>query len=127
MAEYYHYTIEGIPITKKNSMRIAYHGNRPILLQSEQYNRYEKDALKQLARHKPKAPITEPVEVSCVYYMPTRRRVDLLNLLAASHDILVKARILLDDSCDIIYSVDGSRVRHDKENPRVEITVRTGE
>lgn len=120
-----HYTILGRPATKKNSMRIAYHGNRPILLQSEQYNRYEKDALKQLVRHKPKEPITEPVEVSCVYYMPTRRRVDLLNLLAASHDILVKAGILYDDNSSIIFSVDGSRVLYDKENPRVEITVKT--
>lgn len=108
-------------------MRIAYHGNRPILLQSEQYNRYEKDALKQIAKYRPTEPIKEPVAVSCVYYMPTSRRVDLTNLIAATHDILVKAGILLDDSCDIIYSVDGSRVRYDKENPRVEITVRTGE
>ena len=119
-----HYTILGRPVTKKNSMRIAYHGNRPIILQSEQYNRYEKHALKQLAQHRPKTPIEEPVEVSCVYYMPTRRRVDLLNLLAASHDILVKAGILLDDNSDIIFSVDGSRVCYDKDSPRVEIKIK---
>lgn len=105
-------------------MRVAYHGNRPILLQSEQYTRYEKDALKQLRPYKPDTPIQGPVEVTCLYYMPTRRRVDLLNLLAATHDILVKAGILQDDNSGVVYSVDGSRVHYDKERPRVEITVK---
>lgn len=123
------YTITGRPVTKKNSMRIGLNQKtgHPFILQSQQYQRYEREAVAQLKPHRPQEPIKTPVSVACVYYMPTRRRVDLTNLIAATHDILVKAGILLDDSCDIIYSVDGSRVRHDKENPRVEITVRTGE
>jgi Holliday junction resolvase RusA-like endonuclease len=55
--------------------------------------------------------------------MPTRRRVDLTNLLEAAHDTLVAAKILADDNNTIIASVDGSRVLYDKENPRTEIII----
>lgn len=67
--------------------------------------------------------INEPVTVRCMYYMPTRRRVDLVNLLEATHDLLVKYEVLADDNCGIIYSVDGSRVLYDKENPRTEVEI----
>lgn len=124
MATYYHYTIEGRPITKKNSQRIVNNGGRPTIIQSKQYKAYEKTAILQIRKDRPKNPIDYPVEVTCLYYMPTRRRVDILNLLAATHDILVKAEILKDDNSDIVCSVDGSRVLYDKIRPRVEIMIR---
>ena len=55
--------------------------------------------------------------------MPTRRKVDLTNLLEACHDTLVAAKILADDNNTIIASVDGSRVMYDKANPRTEIFI----
>lgn len=55
--------------------------------------------------------------------MPTRRRVDLTNLMEATHDTLVAAKILADDNYKIIDNVDGSRVRYDKNNPRTEIII----
>jgi len=61
--------------------------------------------------------------VKCLYYMQTRRAVDLSNLVEASHDILVKAGVLRDDNRNVIASTDGSRVYWDKRNPRVEITI----
>lgn len=61
--------------------------------------------------------------MQCLYYMPTRHRVDLVNLLQATCDILVKAGIIEDDSSKVIAGHDGSRVLYDKENPRVEITL----
>ena len=48
---------------------------------------------------------------------------DLTNLLEAVDDVLVKARVLLDDHCGIIVSHDGSRVLYDKENPRTEVSI----
>ena len=66
-----------------------------------------------------------PVNVRCVYYMPTRRRVDLTNLLEATDDILVRAGVLEDDHCGIIAGHDGSRVRYDRARPRVEIEIVT--
>lgn len=64
-----------------------------------------------------------PVNVQCVYYMPTRHRVDLVNLLEATNDILVAGGVLADDNCKVIAAHDGSRVDFDKYNPRVEITI----
>ena len=55
--------------------------------------------------------------------MPTRRRVDLNNLLEAATDLLVSAGVLKDDHCGIVVSHDGSRVLYDKDNPRTEITI----
>lgn len=55
--------------------------------------------------------------------MPTRRRVDTANLNAATHDLLVKYRVLADDNRDIIASTDGTRTFHDKDNPRAEIEI----
>jgi len=63
------------------------------------------------------------VNVRCVYYMATRRKVDLANLIEATTDILVKARVLEDDNSKIVAAHDGSRVGLDREKPRVEIEI----
>lgn len=68
-------------------------------------------------------PISEPVTVKCLFYMPTHRRVDLTNLPEAIDDVLVHTRVLEDDNSNIIVSHDGSRVLYDKENPRTEVYI----
>ncbi len=110
------------PVTKKNHSRVVHWGSgRHRVLPSIQYEHYERDALKLLTgRHEP---IADPVEVKAIFYMETRRTVDLTNLLEALDDVLVKAGILRDDSCQIIVSHDGSRVRYDRNNPRTEVTI----
>ena len=55
--------------------------------------------------------------------MPTHRRVDQVNLLEATLDILVEYGVLADDNSNIVVSHDGSRVLYDKNNPRTEITI----
>lgn len=67
--------------------------------------------------------IDYPVNIECIYYMPTRRRVDLVNLEEATLDILVKYRVIADDNSSIVVSMDGSRVYYDKDDPRTEITI----
>lgn len=59
--------------------------------------------------------------------MPTRRGVDLTNLLEALDDVLVEAGVLEDDHSGILVSHDGSRVLYDKQHPRTEIVIRTME
>lgn len=115
------FTIPLAPVTKKNSQRIARFGSGYRILPSAAYQRYEEDALKLLLRRHPT--VKWPVEVTALFYMPTRRRVDLTNLLEALDDVLVKARILDDDNSRIIASHDGSRVLYDKANPRTEVTI----
>ena len=86
-----------IPIparTKKNSQRIIYCGGRPRIIQSKEYLEYEEQCYPYL---KP-LQIDYPVNVKSVFYMPTRRRVDLSNLISACHDILVKYKVITDDN-----------------------------
>ena len=61
--------------------------------------------------------------MKCLFYMPTARRVDLVNLLEAACDVLVAAGVLADDNSDIVYSHDGSRVLLDRDKPRTEIYI----
>ena len=112
----------GRPITKKNSGRIVMAGRYPKLLPSKAYVEYEKDCLTQITG-KQRLKLDGAYNVKCSYYMPTRHRVDLTNLLNATNDILVAAKVLKDDNCKIVVSHDGSRVFYDKENPRVEIEI----
>lgn len=120
----YKYTIPLPPVTKKNSQRLLVNQKTgmPFIAPSSAYKRYEAQAVYFLTP-KPKTPLAGRYRVAAVFYMPTRRRVDLTNLLEAAHDTLVAAKILADDNNTIIASVDGSRVLYDKENPRTEIII----
>lgn len=115
-------TLYGEPRTKKNSQRILRAGARRFIAPSEIYERYRDDCIRQIPGPM-RACVSEPVNVRCVYYMPTRRRVDLNNLLEATTDILVDAGVLKDDCSSIVAGHDGSRVRRDRARPRAEITI----
>ena len=124
-----HYTIPLPPVTKKNHAQVVHTGQKcPVcrrgknvrLLPSKQYREYEEAALWCLQR---KEPIDTPVNVKCLFFMPTKRKVDKSNLEEACHDLLVVAGVLADDNRDIIASTDGSRVLYDKNNPRTEIYI----
>lgn len=120
------FVINLTPVSKKNSQQIHINkrtGKR-FISPSEKYKQYEREAM--LFIPKTDEPIDYPVNVKCLFYMPTRRKCDLTNMLEAIDDIMVKAGLLLDDNYTIIETHDGSRVFYDKENPRtvVEITER---
>lgn len=115
------------PKTKKNSMQPRLTKDKRFLgmMQSDVYQRYEKDCLKCIPG-KVRIGIDEPVNVKAIFYRKTRHRVDKTNLESALLDVLVKAGVLTDDSAlnpPIVIGTDGSRVRHDKDNPRTEVTV----
>ena len=117
------------PVTKKNSQKIArnpYTG-QSFITQGDAYRKYEREAVRYLQKNYAPIKIDYPVNVRCMYYMPTRRTVDLVNLLEATCDVLVHASILKDDNCSIIVGHDGSRVLYDKENPRTEIFIESVE
>lgn len=119
-------TLYGNPVTKKNSQRILYKFTKfgrktPFIAPSKAYVDYETDCLRQIKR--PHSPISARVNVRCIYYMKTARRVDLANLIEATTDILVKARVLEDDNSKVVAAHDGSRVELDRKNPRAEIEI----
>ena len=111
------------PVSKKNSQQILLNpktGKR-FIAPSKKYKEYEQNAGWFLPRRK--EPIDYSINVKCLFYMPTKRKCDLTNLLEAVDDVLVKHGIIADDNYTIIESHDGSRVLYDKENPRTEIYI----
>lgn len=118
------FTIQGNPVTKKNHSNVVMIKGRPIVLPSKPYQAYEKhckEFIPVLRQSKPY--VTEPINLKCIYYMETKRKCDITNLLQATCDILVKYGVLEDDNYSIVASVDGTKVEYDKENPRVEIEI----
>lgn len=114
------FTIPIPPRTKKNSQQIIMINGRPVIIPSKAYKKYEKEA----GRYIPFVEtIKHPVNVKAVYYMPTRRKVDLCNLHEALCDVLVKYKVVEDDNSTIIETMDGSRVEYDKNHPRTEVEI----
>lgn len=132
----YEFVITGRPVTKKNSAQLASLGKhcpmcgkaqKYFIAPSKPYRQYEREAIRQLIMQKPIdwKPIDVPVNVKCVYYMPTHIRVDLCNLIEATMDILAhkNLQILKDDCCTIVAGHDCCRVLYDKIAPRCVITI----
>ena len=115
-------TLKGAPRTKKNHQQILKNrSGRPFVAPSKDFLLYQEKCLWQIKT--PQRAISEAANVKAVYYMPDRRRVDLVNLLEATCDILVKAGVLADDCATIVAGHDGSRVKYSKECPRTEIEI----
>lgn len=109
-----------VPRTKKNSQQIIMVNGRPKIIPSKAYKKYEKECGQYIPFVKT---IDEPVNVKAVYYMPTKRQVDLCNLHEALCDVLVRYKVVADDNSKIIATMDGSRVDYDKTSPRTEVTI----
>lgn len=115
------FTISAAPVTKKNHGQIIYNKKtgRRGFIPSKAY----RDYIRSVREFIPESHIDCPVNVAGVFYMKTRRKVDLTNLCEALHDALVECGCLEDDNSRIIVSVDGSRVDYDKNCPRTEVTI----
>lgn len=116
------FTIPIEPVTKKNSQQIFVRNGKPFVHPSKKFTEYQNTAgwyipCKNLN-------LDKPLELSCRFFMKTRRRVDLTNLLGAICDILVHYKVIADDNSNIVVSHDGSRVYYDKQNPRTEVIIR---
>ena len=118
------YTIKLPPVTKKNHQQIRYNPliKKPYIGNSPQYLQYEKEA-GWFLKPAPKEPISKPVNVCCTFYMKDKRLTDLVNLLQAVDDLLVKYKVLSDDNYRVVASHDGSRCYLDRDNPRTEICI----
>lgn len=117
-----YFTVELPPVSKKNSQQILTNPKtgRPFIMPSKKYKQYEKDSLPFIPKGEK---IDYPVNVKCLFYMPTRRQCDLVNMQESILDVMVKAGLLADDNYKIVQSMDGSRVLYDKENPRTEVYI----
>lgn len=113
------------PVTKKNHGQIIMCKGHPIMLPSKPYIEYEKKCKQYMP--KLEQPIDYPITLKCTFYMQTRRKCDITNLLQAICDIMVKYKVISDDNYNIIASFDGTRAYYDKENPRTIVEIRKKE
>ena len=116
------FTIPVEPRTKKNHSQMIWRNGRAVILPSKPYPPYEKDCRPFIPRPS-FAPITGQVNVKATFFMGTRRKVDLVNLMQALLDIMVKYGLIEDDNSRVVVSIDGSRVAYDKERPRTEVEI----
>lgn len=119
------FTIPITPVSKKNSQRIYYNARtrKPFIKPSAQFERYQKDCAQFIP--KVEKPIDEPINIKCLFVMPTRRKCDLTNLLEAVDDVLVKLGVIADDNYSIVAGHDGSRVIYEKDAGRTEICIKS--
>lgn len=127
---YLYYKITGHPVSKKNSLQMAVNKTtgQKFPVQSAAYKKYEK-----LAKHclKPMGePIDYPINLKVTYWLKKNKdgsipktKVDLTNLLNATCDVLVKYNILADDNCQIVASLDGTRVIYTSDEEYTEIEI----
>lgn len=115
-------TLPGIIRSKKNSKRVFKRGKYTKVLPSLAYEAWEKEA-RQAAmlqlRFRIGVPFTVPVHVKMIAYYKGNRP-DLSGAMESVGDCL--EGILYCDDKQII-SWDGSRLFHDKINPRTEVEV----
>ena len=116
-------TIPVVPRSKKNSQQIIYNPKikRPMIIQSKLYANFERECGLYLKKYK--SNIDYSINLKIEFYVPDKRRRDIANYIEAMQDILVKYEVLRDDNYNIVYSLDGTRMYIDKENPRVEIEI----
>ena len=93
-----------------------------MVIQSKLYLEFEQACgfwLKRYARH-----IDCPINLKCTFIVPDRKRRDIVNLLNAIQDILVKYDVIADDNSNIVASLDGTRIVYEKgkEETIIEIT-----
>ena len=120
------FVINFAPITKKNSQQIfkkKLKNGKTVrfITPSERFKDYQRHCA--FVMPETEKAINTPVNIKAMYYMPTKRRVDITNLNAALHDVLVHYQIIEDDNCAIVASTDGSRVAYDKKQPRTEVYI----
>jgi len=110
--------------SKKNSKRIYKRGKFTAVLPSKAYLEWEKKARAEVSLQWPyDSPFTfieKPVHVNAQIYYKGQQP-DLSGCLESIGDAM-EAFLWVNDKQ--IYSWDGSRLYHDKENPRTELIVR---
>ena len=89
------------------------------MIPSAAYKKFEKDC----KQYVPQEGIDYPINIQAIYQMPTRHRVDLVNLHEALCDVLVTHGCIKDDNCNIVFSMDGSYVVYEKTNPGIRVTI----
>jgi hypothetical protein len=145
--------IPGCPIVKKNTRKTSNYRkdkngklimlSNPISYYSKAYTEWGKTALVKCVDLRTKLladgwelPITDRINLKCLFFFDADRVVDLSNLYEGVQDLLAGNagvyedkvpkqyyQIIMDDSVRFIGGHDGSRFLLDYINPRTEVTI----
>lgn len=116
-----HLLLPGNIKSKKNSKTIIMTGDSPRIVPSKAYYKWEREARKTAYYQWRRAPILDQVEVTALIYYKGRKP-DLSGALESIGDCL--QGIIWEDDGQIT-SWNGSRLIHDKNNPRTELIIKT--
>jgi len=94
-------------------------GSRPILISTPAYSAWREE---QLWKLKGKVVPSSVKSLTLSFYFPDHRKTDLTNKAESVMDLLVDARLILDDNWTVIPRLILESNGVDKENPRVEIS-----
>lgn len=112
--------IKGNAPSKPNCMKIGYLAGHPKLVKTKALVSYEESFIWQSGKLRD-LNINEPFEFYIDVYYPSKRS-DLDNVLKLQLDVLQRIKCIKNDNnCCLIHA----RKFIDKENPRVEITIKT--
>lgn len=110
--------------SKKNSQSIIYNPrtHKPMIIQSKLYREFEQNCGYFLNKYQ--SNIDYPINLKCTFYVKDKRKRDIVNLLNAIQDILVKYKVIADDNYNVVQALDGSRIIYEKgrEETIIEIT-----
>jgi len=100
--------------SKKNSQQILTNKRtgKSFISQSKLYKQFERECGYFLNKYQTN--IDYPINLKCTFYVADQRKRDLVNLLNAIQDILVKYKVIVDDNYTIVASTDGSRILYEK-------------
>lgn len=113
--------------SKKNSQEIHINcrTGKPFVSQGKLYKQFEQECSYYLMKYKKN--ISTPVNLKCTFFVKDKRKRDIVNLINAIQDILVKYGVIADDNYNIVQSVDGSRIIYEKGREETIIEINESE
>jgi Holliday junction resolvase RusA-like endonuclease len=120
-------TINGRIPSKKNSKQIIRMGNRPMLISSKDYIKWEGGAAFELGVQASKFGINLPIiqaTVTIEIMFPDLRASDLSNKAESIMDALVRGGVLLDDSWKVVNRLELIAMGSDKDRAGARVSIK---
>ena len=97
-------------------------GKHPLSLPSKQYSEWHETQSYMLMKYRVPTPIVR-CSIVMTFFMPDKRRTDLINKSESVLDLLVDNKIIADDDWLCVNSLHLMSGGVDKDNPGVEIVI----
>jgi hypothetical protein len=123
-----HFFVPIAPMEKPRSQTVAKDkGGNMIVVDTEEYIKYVKDFKKTMINcgmSYPTLMISEPCQVTALFYTNSRKIPSLTAYLETLLECLVYSGITQGKGYNIVRSTDGSKIMYDQNRPRIEIIIK---